>query len=210
MRRHLAVTTTVLALLLPACAGGDGGTTEERREEAASALEDVPLREDEAPDGLERSDRGTGPIRSLREILPPRSAFPNLPPVPAAVTRGFRGGYQVVYSRSSGEGGPSSAASSAIRFSEEGAASAFVAYLRQVQVGAGRGPERMEVPAAGLGEEGFGWHLEEPLSESSTVVWRSGDLVLTVSLGGPIGSASPELALALARRMEGRSPDSSS
>jgi hypothetical protein len=195
---------TALIVLFSACGGDERATPTERREEAASALEDVPLQDEEAPDGLEPSDRGTGPIESLREVLPPRSLFPNLPPTPVALTRAFEGGFEVVYVRAEGEAGPASAASSAIRFADEGAASQFVSYFQEVQVGAGRGPERAVVSISGLGDEGFGWHQEEPLAESSTVVWRSGRLVLTVTLSGPISSATPERAQSLARRMDGR------
>jgi hypothetical protein len=204
--RIVAGMATVIALF-SACGGDEErATPTERREEAASALEDVPLREDEAPDGLEPSDRGTGPIESIREVLPPRSLFPNLPPTPVALARAFGGGFEVVYLRAGGEEGPTSAASSAIRFADGGAASGFTSYFREVQVGAGREPERTEFPVAGLGDEGFGWHQEEPLAESSTVVWRSASLVLTVTLSGPIGAATPDRALALARRMDARLP----
>ena len=102
---------TVLIALFSACGGDEPAAPTERREEAASALEDVPLREDEAPDALEPSDRGTGPIESLREVLPPRSLFPNLPPIPVAFARAFEGGFEVVYVRADGEEGPASAAS---------------------------------------------------------------------------------------------------
>jgi hypothetical protein len=203
--RIVAGMTAVIALF-SACAGDERATPTERREEAASILEDVPLREDEAPDGLEPSDRGTGPIESLREVLPPRSLFPNLPPIPVALARAFDGGFEVVYVRAGGREGPASAASSAIRFADEGEASGFLSYFREVQVGAGRGPERTEFPVTGLGDEGFGWHQEEPLAESSTVVWRSGSLILTVTLSGPTGAATPERALSLARRMDARLP----
>jgi hypothetical protein len=201
---------TAVIVVLSACGGDERATPTERREEAASALEDVPLREDEAPDGLEPSDRGTGPIESLREVLPPRSLFPNLPPIPVALSRAFEGGFEVVYLRAGGGGGPASAASSAIRFADEGAATGFMSYFREVQVGAGRGPERVEVPVSGLGDEAFGWHQEEPLAESSTVVWRSGSLVLTVTLSGSIGSGTADRALSLARRMDARLPGTQS
>ena len=209
MTRIVAGMMAVVALF-SACGGDERATPTERREEVASALEDVPLREDEAPDGLEPSDRGIGPIESLREILPPRSLFPNLLPIPVALARAFQGGFEVVYLREDDGGGPASAASSAIRFADEGAASAFTSYFREVQVGAGREPERTEFPVAGLGDEGFGWHQEEPLAESSTVVWRSGSLVLTVTLSGPAGAATPDRALSLARRMDARLPGTSS
>jgi hypothetical protein len=194
----------LLALsVLPACGEGERTSPGERREEAASALEDVPLQEEEVPEGLEPNDGATGPIGSLREVLPPRSLLPNLPPLPGQLPEAFRGGFETGYRRGE-DGGPASVASSAIRFSGPDPASGFVSYLREVQVGAGRGPARTEVPVASLGEEAFGWYTEEPLGESSTVVWRTGDLVLTVSAGGPIGSASPERAVALARTVQRR------
>jgi hypothetical protein len=198
------VAMAALVVLFSACGGGEQSTPTERREEAASAMEDVPLRDEEAPDGLEPSERGTGPIESLREVLPPRSLFPNLPPTPVALTRAFEGGFEVVYVRAGGQEGPASAASSAIRFVDEGTASQFVSYFQEVQVGAGRGPERAVASISGLGDQGFGWHQEEPLAESSTVVWRSGRLVLTVTLSGPIGSSTLDRAQSLARRMDGR------
>jgi len=197
---------TVLGLVLwvlPACGQDEGGSPGELREETASALEDVPLQEEEVPEGLEPNDAATGPIRSLREVLPPRSLLPNLPPLPAQLSEAFRGGFETAYRRGE-DRGPASVASSAIRFSGPDPASGFVAYLREVQVGAGRGPERMEVPVSSLGEEAFGWHTAEPLGESSTVVWRTGDLVLTVSAGGSIGSAPPERTVALARTVQRR------
>jgi hypothetical protein len=199
-----AVVLAVAAVLLSGCGGDREAGSDDRVEEAASELEDVPLREDEAPDALEPSEEGTGPIASLRGVLPPRSAFPNLPPIPGSIRRAFEGGYQVLYVRAEGGPGPASAASSVIRFGSSDRAGAFLAYLREVQVGAGRGPERVEVSVSDLGEEAFGWHLEEPFGESSTVVWTSGDLVLTVALGGRAGSAAPERAAALARTIDRR------
>jgi hypothetical protein len=201
------VTRLVLALAVVLVAAGCDGEEAGRRataEEVGSELEDVPLREDEAPDGLEPSEQGTGPITSIREVLPPRTSLPNLPPIPAAIREGFEGGYQVVYLRAEGESGPASAASSALRFGGEDPARAFLSYFREVQAGAGRGQEREEISVTGLGDGAFGWHLEEPLAESSTVAWRSGDLVLTVTVSGRIGSADPERAVALARTIARR------
>jgi hypothetical protein len=203
--KRIALLLLVPAVLaVPAC--GDGPSSPgERRQEAASVLEDVPLQEDEVPGRLEPTEEGTGPIGSLREVLPPRSALPNRPPLPAPLSESFRGGFETVYARGEeGQGGPASASSSAIRFSDPGTASSFVAYLREVQVGAGRGPARVDVPVGDLGDEAFGWHLEEPLGEASTIVWRTGDLVLTVSMGGPIETATPERALGLAQTMHRR------
>jgi hypothetical protein len=200
----------VAAVVLVGCDRDASETPVERREEEASELEGVPLREGEVPEGLEPSEEGTGPIGSLREVLPPRSALPNRPPIPGQIVLAFRGGFETVYVQGTETGGgAASAASSAIRFSTEERAAAFLAYLRDVEVGSTRGPARTEVPVSGVGEEAFGWHTQEPLGESSTVVWRDGDLVLTVSVGGSIGSATPERAAGLARTVDrrvGRSP----
>jgi hypothetical protein len=200
-----------MIVLLPAILAGAGcdadrdASPTERREEAGSELEAVPLQEDEVPQNLERDDRGTGPMSTLRDVLPPRSALPNRPPLPQTLSDAFRGGYQTVYLRADqSTDGPASVASTAIRFAESDAASAFLAYLREVQVGAGRGPERTEVPVSGIGDEAFGWHLEEPFGESSTVVWRSGDLLLTVAVGGSTGTADPARAAGLARAVDRR------
>jgi hypothetical protein len=187
-------------LAVPACDDGSASSVE-RREETASDLADLPLREEEVPEGLVASEEGTGPVASIREVLPPRSALPNETPLPRPISRAFQGGYEVLYLGEDGPSGPASAASSVIRFTGEDPASGFVAYLREVEVGAGRGMERVEFPAA-VGDQAFGWHLEVPFGESSTVVWRRADLVLTVALGGGIGSAEPERALALARRVD--------
>jgi hypothetical protein len=203
--RLAAAAALILGVLLPGCDRDAPETPVERREEEASELEGVPLREGEVPEGLEPSGEGTGPIGSLREVLPPRSALPNRPPIPGQIVLAFRGGFETVYVRGGeGGGGTASAASSAIRFSTEDRAAAFMAYLREVQVGSARGPARTEVPVSGVGEEAFGWHTQEPLGESSTMVWRTGDLVLTVSVGGSIGSATPERAAALARTVHRR------
>jgi hypothetical protein len=199
-----AVTAAVALSLVagPACDEGTAPTVE-RREDTASDLADLPLREDEVPEGLAASEEGTGPVASILEVLPPRSALPNETPLPRPISRAFRGGYEVLYLREDGSAAPASAASSVIRFTGENAASGFLAYLREVEVGAGRGPERVEF-AAGVGDEAFGWYLEVPFGQSSTVVWRRDDLVLTLALGGRIGSAEPERALALARRVDVR------
>jgi hypothetical protein len=205
VRRSALVAALSVSLAATACGPDESGSPVERRREAASDLETVPLQEDEVPDGLERSDAGTGPVGSLREFVPPRSALPNRPPLPPVMVAAFRGGYEIVYRRGEGvTGGPASVSSAAIRFSGQDPASSFLDYFREVQVGAGRGPERTEVPVSELGDEAFGWHLEEPFAESSTVVWRSGDLVLTVSVGGATGTADPARAAGLARTVDRR------
>ena len=199
VKHAVAAAAALVLLTVPACEDGPASSVERREE--ASDLADLPLREDEAPEGLAASEEGTGPVASVRDVLPPRSALPNETPLPRPISRAFRGGYEVLYLGEEGSSGPASAASSVIRFTGENAASGFVAYLREVEVGAGRGQERVEFPA-GVGDQAFGWHLEVPFGESSTVVWRRDGLVLTVALGGGIGSADPERALALARRVD--------
>jgi hypothetical protein len=188
--------------LLAGCSDGEG-TPQAQREEAASELEDVPLREDEVPESLETAEQATGPIDSLREVLPPRLLLPNRPPLPGRFSDAFRGGYETVYIRGGG-GGPASAASTALRFQDGSTAGAFLAFFQDVQVSAGRDIGREDVPISDLGDRAFGWHLTEPQAESSTVVWQRGDLVLTVTMAGPIGTACVDRTLALARQVDGR------
>jgi hypothetical protein len=205
VRGSVLIAAASALLLAAACGSDEAASPTERREETGSDLEAVPLQDDEVPEGLGRSEAGTGPVGSLREFVPPRSAFPNRPPLPPVLAAAFRGGYEIVYLRAEGvTEGPASVSSAAIRFSGPEPASTFLDYFREVQVGAGRGPERAEVPVSDLGDEAFGWHLEEPFGESSTVVWRSGDLVLTVSLGGATGTSDPARAAGLAHIVDRR------
>ena len=207
MRGGLVATCVALALLGAACDGGDPPTTVER----AETLEDVPLREEEAPEDLELDDV-SGPAESFRDILPPARAVPFLPPAPKEVVRGFEAGYQNVYlAEEAGGEGLSSATSSAVRFSGADIASRFVAFLREVQEATVRTEGREHLPEAGaiveapaLGEEGYGWHRAMPGGETAGYVWRRGDLVVTVTLSGTIGSASTGNALRLARTIDGR------
>jgi hypothetical protein len=197
-----AVLLLVVFGLLVGC--GDGGAAPRaQREEAASELEDVPLREEEVPESLETAEQATGPIASLREMLPPRMLLPNRPPLPGRLSDAFLGGYETVYTRARG-GGPASAASSVVRFQDAGSAESFLAFFQEVQVGAGRDIGREDVPISDLGDRAFGWHLTEPQAESSTLVWRRNDLVLTVTMSGPIGTAGVDRTLALARQVNGR------
>jgi hypothetical protein len=205
VKRSALVALAFALMVAPACDSEETASPTERREQTGSDLEAVPLQEDEVPQGLERSEAGTGPVGTLREFIPPRSALPNRAPLPPALATAFRGGFEIVYLRGEGvTGGPASVASGAIRFSGQEPASTFVEYFREVQVEAGRGPERTEVTVSGLGDEAFGWHLEEPFGESSAVVWRSGGLVLTVSVGGATGTADPGRASGLARIVDRR------
>ena len=192
MSRALALVLVVLAVSCdgpdvgPGPSGGDGG----------SALAPVVLLAGEVPEGLE-PDRA-GPILSIRGMLPPRRRFPNLPPHPEGLREGFVEGYRRSFT------GPNGAASSTVvRMIDPSVASALVAYLRLLPVG-GHAAMPEEVPATGLGEEGYGWHLLVPRRESSGYVWRSGDLVASVTLSGPVGGVGPETSLPLAERVDGR------
>jgi hypothetical protein len=189
----------VVLVLGPSCDSG-GPSADGERDGGASALSSVPLRAAEAPRGLELDPAGTGPIDSLRQILPPRSHFPNLQPVPDRVRDAFRDGFERAFTDPKGEG---AVTSSAVRFADPVSAASFLSYLRGLPVG-GNAAAVEDVRAEGLGEEGYGWHLEVPESESSGYGWRAGDLVLTLSLAGPIGRAGQDAALALAARIDGR------
>jgi hypothetical protein len=185
-----------LVALTVACDGPDGGSGPS--DDGGSALAPVVLRAGEVPEGLEPDPTGTGPIASIRDVLPPRRRFPNLPPLPDGLAEGFVEGYRRSFA------GPDGAASSTVvRMADPTVASALVAYLRLLPVGGHAGtPE--EVPATGLGEEGYGWRLLVPRRESSGYVWRSGDLVAAVTLSGPVGRAAPEASLSLAEQVDER------
>jgi hypothetical protein len=64
--------------------------------------------------------------------------------------------------------------------------------------------ELVETP--GLGEEGYGWHRAAPGAETSGCSWRRDDLVLTLTLGGSAGDASPGVAIELAGTVDARLP----
>ncbi len=193
MNRAVAV---ALVALTVACDGPDGDPEQPVGGGGGSGLASVVLRAGEVPDGLE--PRGEGPIPSIEGILPPRRRFPNLPPVPEGLRSGFEEGY-----RRSFEGGEGGASSTVVRLADPSTAAALVAYLRLLPVG-GHAADPEEVAATGLGEEGYGWRLLVPENESSGYVWRSGDLVATVTLSGPVGDAGPEASLPLAERVDAR------
>lgn len=195
-----ALFAAVAALVLASGCDAGGPRGGGQGESGAPALAPVPLRADEAPDGLELDPDGTGPIDSLRQILPPRSRFPDLQPVPERIRDAFREGFERAFAD---PGGKRTATSSAVRFADPLSAAAFLTYLRSLPVG-GNAASAEDVPATGLGEEGYGWHVEVPESESSGFGWRTGDLVLTLSLAGPIGQAGTDAALALAERIDVR------
>lgn len=198
--RALALSLTILAL---ASCGGP----ERPGEGTGSDLADLPLRADEAPAGLELDSDASGPIDSLREVLPPQSAVPQLPPLTKEMHRDFLGGYHAVY-RGSPDQGPTSASSSGLRFAAPETAASFLEYLRDVQAGEITvGSSRVDVQlleTPSLGEEGYGWHRVAPGGETSGCSWRRGDLVLTLTLGGPVGRAPAASALELAREVDSR------
>ena len=199
MRRALAL--SLVATLLTACGGSEGGPPDD----ATSELADLALRPEEAPAGLELDQDASGSRAFLRDVLPPRSSSPALPLLPKVVRRAFAGGYDARY-RGTGQDGPTSLASSVLRFTDAENAATFLGYLREVQsltstreVGS---VELLETP--GLGEEGYGWHREAPGAETSGCSWRRGVLVLTLTLGGPLGRAGPDAAIELAGTVDAR------
>ena len=184
-------------LLVGGCTGGAGDGNETTVEERGHELEDVPLRPNEAPEGLRERERGTGPVNGLREVLPPRRTAPGLPPVPPDLRRTFRAGYQRLFA-----GGGGSATSSALQFVDAASAARFFQLLSDVHdvTVADEGL----LPAAGLGEESYAWEHVVPGAQSAGAAWRRGDMVITVSLSGRVGEITVEVVLALARRVDGR------
>lgn len=189
-----------VALLLPVSCGGPDPAPSQQE---AESLADLTLLPDEAPAPLEPDEEATGPIGSLRQVLPPRSDAPQLPALAKAVRRAFLGGYDAVYAGTEEEG-PASLTSTVLRFSESAHASAFLAYLRDVKSEAVTVGSSELLEAPGLGEEGYGWHGQAPGGETSGCVWRRGELVLTLTLGGPLGRAPAERAFELARGLDAR------
>ena len=196
-----------LALSLTVALAACGGPDEPLAGGPGSDLAEVPLRPAEAPGGLDADEEAGGPIGSLREVLPPRSAAPQLLPLAKEVRRGFLGGYETLY-RGSPEEGPTRVASSALRFADPETAARFLDYLREVQTGETTvGSSRQDIElleAPNLGDEGYGWHRVAPGGETSGCSWRRGDLVLTLTLGGPVGRAAAATTLELARTVDSR------
>ena len=186
----------VVAVLAVACDGPDGRPEPPEGEDAGSAFAAVVLTDDEVPGGLETA--GEGPIASIGGLLPPRRRDPGLPPLPEGLRGSFVEGY-----RRSFAGDRGAASSTVVRMSDPGAASGLLNYLRLLPVG-GHAAEPVEVPATGLGEDGYGWHLLVPENESSGFVWRVGEVIASVTLSGPVGAAGPDVSLPLAERVDGR------
>jgi hypothetical protein len=178
-----------------------GGSDRTPAEQEAESLAGLTLRPDAVPDALEPDEEATGPIGSLRDVLPPRSDAPQLPPLAKSVRRAFLSGYDAVYAGTE-EDGPTSLTSSVLRFSEATHASAFLTYLRDVQSEAVMVGSSELLEAPGLGEEGYGWHGQAPGGETSGSVWRRGELVFTLTLGGGLGDVPAERALELARDLD--------
>jgi hypothetical protein len=188
-----------LVLLLTSC-GGD----ESVDRQGAGELAGFVLREDEAPPGLELEARNR--IESLRDVLPPTAAAPQLPPLPTELRRAFEDGYEAAYAGGSDEG-LSSGVSSVLRFSDQGNAGLFLDYLRDAQSAplSPRAPGSIElVEAPTLGDEGYAWHSLAPGGETSGCSWRRGDLVLTLTLSGTVGSAPSAATLELGRSIDSR------
>jgi hypothetical protein len=196
--RALASTLALLALI--SC-GSDQPSTEGGDSELAG----LTLLEDEAPEGLEL--RASGSVGSVREVLPPRSAAPQLPPLSTELRRSFVDGYDAVYGGDPTEG-PTSATSSVLRFNDGAGAALFLGYLREVQTGeVTLGSSRQDIElleAPTLGEEGYAWHRVLPGGEASGCSWRREELVFTLTLGGPLGRAPGASALELARTLDSR------
>jgi hypothetical protein len=185
-----------VVLLTVSCDGPDSGPGPDE-DGSGSGLASVVLRQGEVPAGVEPGPGG--PIGSIREVLPPRQRLPNLPPLPDGLREGFVEGFRRSFAGPDG----GAASSTVVRMADAATASALVGYLRLLPVG-GQAANPEEVPATGLGEEGYGWHLLVPENESSGYVWRSGDLVASVTLSGPVGTAGAEACLPLAERVDGR------
>jgi hypothetical protein len=209
LRPAVLIAFLLAVLFLPGCDGGGGPG--DNPQPAGSALAGVPLRPDEVPGGLRLQEEGSGPVESLREVLPPREAVPNRQPLPGGMSQAFRDGYRTVFAGADGPGtssvqGLTSAASTAVRFADGSAAGRFLEYLREVQTGAGQTARREDLPAPGLGEVGFGWRHEVPFAESFGYVWRSGDVVLSVTVGGGVGATDSTEVLELAELVDARAP----
>ena len=191
-----------LAALL--AAAGCGGSEQPEDGRAADELARFVLSEDEAPPGLELEGRSR--IGSLRDVLPPTTAAPQLAPLPTELRGAFEDGYEAVYAGEAGSG-PTSVISSVLRFSDDASAEGFLDYLREAQSVpiSPRAPGSLElVEAPTLGDGGHAWHSTAPGGETSGCSWRRGNLVLTLTLGGPVGSAPSSLATELGRSIDSR------
>ncbi len=207
-----------LAVVLVACGGAEPRTPSVANRDHALAR--LLLRPGDVPEGMEVDPRHIGPIEDLRELLPPRDLVPNVPPVPPEILRGFRDGFETGFAVPSQlravpppprPGELSFATSSVVRFDSDEAASAFYDFFASLQVGPTAIVPRERLPGDGLGDEAYGWHrgvevggLDATGRETFGYVWRSGALVLAVTLGAAPGAADAADALQLARALDGR------
>lgn len=198
MRLARPLAPLLVLLLAISC----GGSTADSPQQASDELADLALRPDETPEGLSLDEEVSGPIDLLREVLPPPSDAPQLPPLAKPVRRGFLGGYETVYG--GGEATVTHIASSVLRFSEAAHAAAFLTYLREIQTDALSVGASEIVETPGLGEEGYGWHRSAPGGETSGSSWRRGDLVFNLTLAGRLGEAAAARAVELARLIDQR------
>ena len=183
----------VAALLtLAACTGGL----------TADDLEGLLLRPEDVPPGLVLDPNASGVVEELAE------AFRVDRGIDPAVEEGFVEGRENTYvaARAPQPGQLAFAGSLALLFEDHGDAREFVAFAREVQLE--DAPVAGELPADGLGDAGYGVHYppDRQGNESYGYVWRVGEVVLTVAVGGPAGSADAEGTLALAERVDQRVP----
>jgi hypothetical protein len=198
--RKLALATLLLTAV--SC-GGSPDPTEER----GSELADLTLRDHDAPAGMELDEDSSGPMGSVRDVLPPATDVPHLPRLAKEARRSFEAGYDAVY-RAETQEAPAEVSSSVVRFGDATSAGAFLDYLHEVQtsevtVGSSRA-QIEEVAAPSMGEEGYAFHRSTPGGETSGCSWRRGELVFTLTLTGSLGEASAERALELGRLVDER------
>lgn len=198
--RVARVALSLVAIFLVTSCGGDSG---QDQADDGSGLADLVLHADEAPTGSRLDEDASGAIESLREVLPPRSDAPELPPLARSARRGFVVGYDVVY-HGTPESGLGEVVSSVVRFADASQATAFLGYLRMAQTQAISVGISESVETPSLGEEGYGWHRTVPGGETSGCSWRQGELVFTLTLSGRLGKAPAELASELARTIDQR------
>ena len=199
--RALLLATVVVA------AASCGGSSESPAEEEGNELARLTLQSEDVPDGMELDEDSTGPMGSVREVLPPATDVPHLPRLAKEARRSFIAGYDAVY-RAETQEAPAEVSSSVVRFGDATSAGAFLDYLQEVQtseitVGSSRA-QIEEVAAPSLGEEGYAFHRSTPGGETSGCSWRLGELVFTLTLSGSLGEASVERALELGRLVDGQ------
>jgi hypothetical protein len=209
----------VALVVLVACGGDDGPAAGEADAEE-HPLAGVTLQPEDVPADLEADPQETGPAPGIRALLPRRRQFPSLPPLPDGLAAGFGDGYRAGYAVSGQlgavppppqEGQVTFATSTVARMDEPETAADLFDYLMSLHLGVEAPLPRDEVPAAGLGDERYGWHKGVDISgpevrgtESFGYVWRRGEMVLTVTLGGAPGAVSSEAARDLAGAVDAR------